>query len=156
MRNLSSDMLADLFATETDEAILALVTIDHDTLSTPIRVTSDAVETVSNGNTFQPFPFQYTFPDQSDENEATAKLKIDNVDRKITKAVRELSSAPTVTTQIVRGSDPDTIEASFPDFKLVNVSYDKHTVEGTLSLESLVSQPFGTHTFNPQYFPNLF
>lgn len=156
MRQLSSDMLQDIFAQETGEAILALVTIEHSSLSSPIRVTSDGVETVSNGNTFLPFPFEFTFPDQTNDGEITAKLRIDNVDRQITKAVRNAGSAPTVTTQIVRGSAPDTIEAEFPDFKLSNVNYNQFTVEGTLELESLTSQPFPQHTFDPQKFPNLF
>jgi len=156
VRQLSSGMLQDLFSEDTGEAILALVTISHSSLSEPIRVTSDGVQTVSNGNTFEPFPFEFTFPDQTDEGEITAKLRIDNVDRQITKAVRNAQSWPLVTTQIVRGSDPDTIEAEFPDFRLSNVSYNKHTVEGTLTLESLTSQPMGQHSFSPQYFYNLF
>jgi len=156
MRQLSSDMLRDLFSGETDEAILALVTIEHSSLSEPIRVSSDSVETISNGNTFLPLPFEYTFPSQDDESEIVAKLKIDNVDRQITKAVRNVQSAPTVSTQIVRGSDPDVIEAEFPNFKLTNVTYNKYTVEGTLTLESPVSQPFPGDSFTPFNTPGVF
>lgn len=101
-------------------------------------------------------PFRFSFPDQSDEGDVQARLEIDNVDRRITKAVRNATGTPVVTTQLVLGSTPDTIEAEFPDFELTNASYDKLIVEGTLTVESLVSLPYPAHTFDPSKFVNLF
>lgn len=49
MATYSAQMVADMMARETGEAILVLVTISHALLPTPIRVTSDAVDTVSRG-----------------------------------------------------------------------------------------------------------
>lgn len=156
MRTLSSDMLKAIHAQETGEAILCLVTIEEDSLSEPIRVTSDDVDTPSNGNTFVPFPFEYTFPDQGDDADITASLRISNVDRQIVQAIRNATDFPIVTTQFVLGSSPSTIEAEFPDFKMSNIRYDQMTVEGNLTLESPTNAAYPQHRFTPGRFPGLF
>lgn len=156
MRTLSSNMLQALYAQETGEAILCLVTITEDSLAEPIRVTSDDVDTTSNGNTHVPFPFEFQFPDAGDDADIQASLKISNVDRQIVQAVRNAVDFPLVTTQFVLGSSPSTIEAEFPDFLLSNISYNRLTVEGRLTLESPTDAAYPQHRFTPGRVPGVF
>jgi hypothetical protein len=155
-RNISLSARQALYAQETDEAFLILLTIDHDSLDVPIRVSSDAVDTNSRGNTFTAFPFDLTLPDDDDNRSPRARLVIDNVDRQIVLAVRALESAPTVLMEIVRAADPDTVEARFADFRLTNVTYDARAVEGDLTVEDFTAEPFPAHVFSPSLFPGLF
>jgi len=72
------------------------------------------------------------------------------------KAVRSLSSAPSVLIEIVRVETPDVIEAQFQDFRLTNVTYDSQVVEGNLSIEDFTMEPFPSAVFAPGNFPGLF
>ena len=155
-RSLSSAARQSVYAAETGEAFIILLTLSHASLAIPIRVTSDAVVTTSRGNSFIPFPFDLILPDDQDNRSPRARLVIDNVDRQIVQAVRSLSSAATVLIEIIRAASPDTVEAQFVDFKLTNVSYNAMRVEGNLTIEDFTSEPFPAASFSPSLFPGLF
>lgn len=155
-RTVSSLTQQALYAAETGEAFLILLTLNHADLSVPIRVTSDAVTTESRGNSFVPFPFDLVLPDDQENRSPRARLMIDNIDRQVVSAVRALSSAPTALIEIVRAAAPDIVEAQFVDFRLTNVSYDVHRVEGNLTIEDFTAEPFPAATFSPSLFPGLF
>ncbi len=155
-RNISGAGRQSLYAAQTGEAFLILLTISHSDLTAPIRVTSDAVTTVSRGDSFVPFPFELILPDDLDNRSSRARLAIDNIDRQIVQAVRTLASAPAVLIEIVRAAAPDSVEAQFVDFKLTNVSYDSQRVEGTLTIEDFTAEPFPAAIFSPGLFPGLF
>jgi hypothetical protein len=85
-----------------------------------------------------------------------AKLSIDNIDRTIVAAIRSINTAPTVLIEIVRAADLSTVEASFPDFQLINITYDAMVVSGDLTVENFTAEPFPAATFCPSLFPGLF
>lgn len=146
-----------VFAPQTGEAFLVLVTIDHPTLAAPLRATSDAVATVSRTETFAAFPFQIALAEQGEDKAPRMQLAIDNVDRQIVQALRDAGlDAPSVLVEVVRGSDPDTVEASLPDFALADASYDALVVQGDLAVEDFSALPYPYQTFTPNRFPGLF
>lgn len=155
-RPVSLTAKAALNAQETGDAFLILLTISHAQLATPLRVTGDAIETVSRGNSFVPFPFELSLPDDDSGKAPEARLTIDNIDRQIVKAVRGLPSAPSVLIEIVRAAEPDTVEARFEDFRLTDVQYDSRVVEGNLTVEDFTAEPFPAFLFSPGLFPGLF
>lgn len=155
-RNVSLTLKQAVFAPETDAVFIILLTIDHPNLAMPIRLTSDAVDTVSRGNTFIRFPFDLSLPDDGADRPPRARLTIDNVDRQIVQAIRSISSAPTVLMEIVRDADPNTVEASFPEFKMLEVGYDSLAVSFELNLEQFRAEPWPAALFTPGDFPGLF
>ncbi len=155
-RDTSRAARAALNAPETAETFLILLTLSHAQLTQPIRVTSDAVATASRGESFTPFPFELSLPDDNDGRPPEARLVIDNIDRQIVRAVRLLPSAPLVLIEIVRAAAPDTVEARFEDFRLTDVSYDSQAVEGNLTVEDFTAEPFPAFLFSPGLFPGLF
>lgn len=155
-RDLSQNTLQALFAPETGEAFLVLLTLDHDDLDVPIRVTSDAVETTSQGRVFVPYPFELIIPDERENQSPRARLRLDNISREIVAAIRSIATSPAVLMEVVRAADPDVIETSFPDFRFINVSYDALTVEGDLSIEDFTAEPYPARVFSPGDFPGLF
>jgi len=143
-------------AQETDEAFLILLEIDHDELSEPIRVTSDGVNTVSNGETYIAYPFDLSLPDDPEQGVSVAQLTIDNVHRVIVESLRAISTAPKVTIRVVLGSNPDVVEAEFPNFELQQVQYDAMTVTGQLTLRTFFQEPYPGDAFLPSTFPGVF
>lgn len=155
-RTVSSIFKSAVFGQQTDEAFILLIEIDHADLSEPIRVSSDGVDTVSNGNTFVAYPFEISLPSNPETGVSQARLTIDNVSQTIITSIRNISDPPTATLQIVLASDPDTVEVEFSGFELRNVQYDVFTITGDLSIESFMSEPYPGGSFLPSTFPGLF
>lgn len=156
---ISSEFKAAVIAQETDEVIIVLLTIDHEDIVEPIRVSSDSVDTVSRGNTFIPFPFEIKLPDSSDGKVSSTSISISNVDRRIVMAIREMTTGsvpPTVLIEIVLASDPDVLEAEFEGFSMTDAKYNKINVQASISQESFYHEPFPKDSFTPANFPGLF
>lgn len=156
MRNISSGTLRALHAPETAEAFAVLLTLSHPGMAEPLRVAGSDAPVFSRGDEFTPYPFQLTLPDDAERQSPEARLVIDNVDRQIMGALRNLAAAPQVTIEIVRLAAPDVVEARFDAFRLGQVSYDSHMIEGILSLEDFTAEPFPAGSFAPGHFPGLF
>ena len=167
-RTLSSTALRAMFAEDTGDYPILLVTITHSTLATPIRVSSDPTTrlsvtdaeviygTVSNGVSYPFLPFQISLPSDVEDSAPRAKISVDNVSRELTAAVRALDSPPSVTIDLVMASTPNIIETTFPGFDLSDIDGDVMTISGTLSIDLLVLEPFPAGVFTPGQFPGLF
>jgi len=155
-RNVSDTLKGAVNAEATAEVFIVLLTIDHDDLVTPIRVSSDGVDTTSRGEVFIAFPFDLSLPTDRARDVPRATLAIDNVDRQIVTSLRKISSAPDVTIEIVFASDPETVEVAFTDFQLRDVRYDSLVVTGDMTLDSLAAEPYPSGTFTPAGFAGMF
>jgi hypothetical protein len=156
-RTLSSVALQAIYTQETGTAFIVLLTISHPSLNGPIRVTSDAVQTISRSNTFLPFPFLITIPDDEQEKLPQASISIDNVDRSIVSAVRSMGTSPAgILIELVTSIAPDTVEFSSGELTLRDVHYDALTVTGTLSFEAILAEPFPGDLVTPATMPGVF
>lgn len=155
-RTVSESTSAGLYDESTGEVFLMLVTLDHDDLVTPIRLTNNAVNIDSNGDTYLALPFEITLAHDSGDTLPRLKAKIDNVEDTIVSTIRSLTTAPTISVNIVRGDDPDTIEISFPNFTLADARYSAVSIEGEFTLQHYLNEPFPSDSFTPARFPGLF
>lgn len=156
-RNVSAEFVEAVNAAETDEAFLVLLKLDGKELDDPIRLTSDSVDTSSRGNTYVHFPFKVELPKDNDDTGGTlARLKVDAVDRRVVNAARRVRGQPEVELEVVLASDPESVEISWPVFKLANARYGDTAIEGDLTLEVLDQEPFPSQNMNPGLFPGLF
>ncbi len=158
-RTLSSLMKSAANAQETEEVLLALVTITHtQILGGPLRLVQDMQNLTSNGNVYTAFPFQVTLPEDNDEGVPRVSLIIDNVSQEIMAALKTLppNQPPTVTVDLVLASQPNTVEFSIPNLTLRNVSADMLTIEGDLRMDEEDLIPFPEGSLTPQDFPGLF
>lgn len=155
------------FNQETDEVFAVLLTLTSDELTEAIRVSSDPTQlipelgndiygTVSNGNNFIFLPFEIWLPRDDKTGSVSAKLSIENVDRRIVAQARSVTKPISVKIECVLVSDPDTIEISFDNFQLSNVSYDTMTVDGDLTLNYWGLEPWPSNRFTPSNFPGMF
>lgn len=154
--SVSATAKAALFAQETDEAFLPLLTVEHEDLDQPYHFVDNPVNVVSRGRTYLGFPFQVDLPPQDPDRPPRVRLTIDNVDRRIVQALRAIDTPPTITLEIVLASDPDTVEAGPFVMTLANADYDAVQIEGDLAHQDVLNEPFPGDTFNPAAFPGLF
>ena len=154
-RTLSPAATASANAQDTDEVWLTLLSIDSPELAAPLRFVNNNVSVTSRGNVFLAFPFDMEFPGQDEESPGEARLVIDNVDRSIVNFIRSITAPPKVTIEVVLGSSLDTVEASFSNMTLRNVSYDAKSVTGLLRFEDIVIEPV-SYAMTPERFPGQF
>ena len=158
-RNTSTTFREAVFAQQTGEAFIILITIDDDDLDEPIRVCSNSEAVVlarNGGETYVAYPFGFALPDDTDEKISSGTIVIDNVSANIGKGIRALTTPPTVTVEVVLASDVDTIEASFDNFELIDVQYDALTIQGNISIQNFMNEPYPGGIMGPANFPGIF
>ena len=153
---LSSTFKQAVFAGETGEAFILLLTISHAQLAAPIRVAHNSQDVTSRGNVFAAYPFQIDLPAQDPERPPRVRLAIDNVDLAIVRSLRSISSPPAVTLEVVLASAPDTVEAGPFAMTLAGATYDANAIEGDLAFEDVLNEAFPGDRFTPANFPGLF
>lgn len=164
-RSLSNAAKAAVFAQETGDAFVILITISHPNFTDDIRVSSDPTQdlpeanirgTISNGLEYIYCPFSISLPGDDDTGVARAQLSVDNVDRRVTEAIRSADSAVGIKIEIVLASSPDVIEMSLDGFQMAQATYNAMTVSGELSMAYFDLEPFPAKRFTPSDFPGLF
>jgi len=170
MTTLSLNFRQAAYAQETGRVLICLLTLTHEDLTEPIRLSTDPTQriaeyttdtevvygTVSRGNTYLFLPMRIRLPNESDEGPGEMTIEIDNVHRTYTETIRSLVTPVICNTEIVMDNALDTVEVQWPEFAINNIKYNSTTITGTLKLELLEREPFPAGTFTPAYFPGLF
>ncbi len=169
-RTLSTAARAALFAQESDNTLVTLLTFTGTGISPPIRLCDNFDHRISAGindeeivygitsrsNNYIYLPFQITLPSEEAQSVPRAQLRIDDVTRYLIPTIRSISSPPSLLIELVLKTTPDVVEASFSGLQLGSIGYDANTVTADLSLPSLTLEPFPAGTFTPSYFPGMF
>lgn len=153
MRSISTDGRAALYASQTDDVWLQLLTIEHDDIVTPIRLVNNTEDVISRGDTYAAFPFELSLPATAQES---VELTVDNVTRELVEEVRSIDTPLTITMEIVRAADPDTVEAGPFEYQSRSVEYDVQRMRFTLAYEPILQEPFPAYTYTPIDYPGLF
>jgi hypothetical protein len=153
----------------TAEDFLVLLTLTHPDLAAleadapelgvsggALRLVNHPVNIVSRGETYLGFPFSWVDPEQGERPRPRARLRIDNVDRRITQLIRSLSSAPYARAEIVLGSDPDTVERAYPPFVMTSADWGDVDVSADLGVRDDDDEPVCAWSHSPKFSPALF
>lgn len=156
-RSTSAAFKAAVYAQQTDEIFLILLrlTLPTDPVSY-LYLVNNTSDIVSNGQTYTAFPFSISLPTDENGRPSEATIAIDNVSRALVDELRGLTAPLGVRIQLIRASDPDVIEAEFDDFELRDVRYDAFSIQGRLTLESFISEPYPKDTLSAGNFAGLF
>lgn len=166
MRLLSLEFRKSLFAQESGEVPVFLLTITHPQLGAPIRLSTDPTTrlsvdplrygTVSRGETFEYVGVEITLPDEQAKNPPTSKLVISNVSRELVPLARSVSTPPSVKIEAVLASAVDTVEFTVPAMDMVALQYDVGQLTFSLAIDAMTTEPYPAGSFNPASFPGLF
>ncbi len=170
MTTVSLNFRQAAYAQETGRVPIALITFTHDDLTDPIRISCDPTErihglttdeevvygTVSNGNDYIFLPVRLKLPDDTDEGPGEMQIEIDNIHRDLTATIRGIHTPVTCNVSIVMDNALDTVELSWPEFRMVGIQYTAATISATLQMELLEREPYPAGSFTPSHFPGLF
>jgi len=122
---------------------------------TILRIVNNHASVTSNSNVFSAFAFQFIMP-QEGEGRRSAKLVIDNVDRSLSAFVLDAGLVDmTVTEQLIRSSDPDTIEIE-RSYILRDVTITRKVISGELIYQQYLYDAFPKLVKTPALFPGVF
>lgn len=145
---------ARLYATELDDAYIALLTLRGD--GTTVRVTDWDADVVSGGRTFKSQAFAVTLPASGDDSPPRARIRIDNATLMFVEAIRSVNEVLAATLSIVPASAPDQIDFGPLDFECRVARYDGAVAELDLTYEPILDMAVPHHLFTPGNFPGLF
>lgn len=154
-RSLSTTFKQAIFAQETSEVFLVLLTLSHNDFAATIRVVNNYANITSNGNTFTAYPFEIDLPGEDDEALSKVELMITNVDKLLVDEIRAISTPVDLTMEIALASSPDTIEATFA-MKVRSVEYDANLLVATCNFEDILNEGYPAETYTPFKNPGLF
>ena len=158
------------FSQETGRVPIALITLSHPSLEDDIRISTDPTQrieefttdldvvygTISNGLTYLFLPVRIKLPDETEDGPGDMTLEIDNIHRAYIEAIRTVFTPISCQVDIVMDNALDTIDASWPEFNLTQIKYNDTIITGTLTIETLVTEPLSAYKFVPSYFPGIF
>jgi len=172
LNSLSQSAVRAMFASETPEALILLITItDPADPANPIRLAdgytnriaslttdTDVVYGVtSNSKDYLFMPMQISLPGEQEAGAAQCSLVLDFVTPEVINLIRtHLTSPVSVQIDLVLASSPNTIQTTFSGFKITNVTYNADQITFDLNMVSLSREPFPCYTFTPANFPGLF
>lgn len=172
INSLSQAAIKAMFASETDEALILLITItDPSDPTEPIRLADNYTGRLSslttdteivygvhsNGHDYLFLPMQLQLPGEQETGASQCSLVFNFVTPEAIVLIREKLTSPVdVTIDLVMSGSPNHIEASFSGFKITNVTYNADQITFDLNMVSLSREPFPCFTFTPANFPGLF
>lgn len=170
--SLSTNMIRQMYSTNSAYVPVVLLTITHKSFTEPIRLSTDnAVElkqnlyaekifgTVSRGENYYFIPFEFKLPSSHTSEAPKASLSISNVGLDLMPYIRSLQAgeeAPKVRIEVVIAQEPDEVIQSNPELLITSIDYDAETVNFNLSSEDLSTEPFPSGSFNPTFFKGIF
>ena len=155
-RSFTSTALSAMFAQETSDAYVTLLTIDHASLGSPIRYCDAENDVTSGVNLFTAASFRLVLPTDSDGAPPRTAIEVDAVDRAIIDTALSLSSPPDVSLEWVRAAAPGVIEMGPAYFLIEDVSYDKLSLKASLAYEPVLNEPIPADRRTPVTHPGIF
>lgn len=166
-RAIDADVKASLEAPESQDALLAFLTITHLSLPDPIRVVSDVMDYMVSGQTFLGLPFDFGILTDV-EGPPQTELRMQNVDLRIGRALLGLNDRAKVTLEIRSSSDFDlsqdprteipggSVLYRFADFDLIDVTVTAAEISGRVMLRDYSQEPWPGQRCTQSRMPGLF
>jgi len=172
LTTLSPNAIKAMFSQETDEQLITLVTITDPTQpNQPVRLangftgrlaslTTDeevVYGVTSRGQDYVYLPLDITLPNEDESGIGDCSLVFNYVTQEAVELIRaNLTTATPVVIELILSGSPDTVEAEFTGFYVVNATYNAQAITLALSAINYNREPFPSYTFTPKYFPGLF
>ena len=165
MQDVSEDMIVAMFAESGGDPIIALVTITAAGLDGPMLFANAPVDAGSNnpgvtsrGNfyAFAPFDVAWGGASQNEPIRQTQLVIGDAEDVRISNAIRTVTGQPAITIELVRLSDPDTVEMAILGAVLGDATIQGPKITGTIIPMQFSTEPACSQVYTPASTPSLF
>lgn len=152
--DLSNEVKQQLFAQESEDPFLTLITLTHPTFTA--RLVNNTVDIVSNGFTFVAYPMKIKLPADDGESARDFSIEFDNVSLELITNMRSVTTAIGVKIEMILASMPDVIQMSYEDLQIRSIAYDAKKIQAKIVLDNFLTVAMTSERYNPSNFPGLF
>lgn len=153
---LSPELIGQLFAQESNDPFLSLVTLSHETFDQPIYLVNNTKNITSRGNVFQAFPMTIRFPVDDGESARDFQIEFDNVSLELIQAIRSVTTQIGVTVELILASIPDVVQMSQEDLFIATMSYNKTKITARIVLDTFLNVALTSESYTPVSYPGMF
>lgn len=153
---LSPELLAQLYAQESEDPFLTLVTLSHVSFASDIRLVNNTKDITSRGLLFQAFPMSIRFPVDDGETARDFVIDFDNVNLDLIEEIRTVTTQIGVKLEMILASIPDEVQIVQDELKIASVSYTAQRVTARIILDSFLNVEMTSEKYGPTNFPGLF
>lgn len=156
MRNLSPELLAQLYAQDSSDPFLMLLTMTHPDWVSPFRLVNNSSDVISRTHTYIAYPFNITLPVDDGETLRQAEITIDAVSQDLVVELRKLSTPVAIKLEMVVASLPDIVQIEVPGLQLKMIQYNAHQITGKLLMDDFLATSLDVEKYTPTVFPGIF
>lgn len=153
---LSPELLAQLFAQESNDPFLILVTLSHDSWDDVVYLVNNSVNITSRGIEYLAFPMQVKLPVDDGETARVFNIEFDNVSLYLIAQARSVSSPIQVKIEMILASLPDEVQISIDELEIQNITYNKSRVTATIAMDTFLNTKVTSEVYGPSNFKGLF
>lgn len=153
---LSPELIAQLFAQDSDDPFLTLITLSHEDFLDDIRLVNNTVAILSRDLLFKPFPMRIRFPVDDGETAREFSIEFDNVSLDLVKGIRTVTTPINVKIEMILASMPDVVQIEQSELKIATLTYNKSTVSAKIILDNFLNTEMTSERYSPSNFPGLF
>lgn len=152
--DLSNEAKAQLFAQESDDPFLTLVTLSHTAFIA--RLVNDSRDVVSNGFLFTAFPMKIRLASDDGESNRDFAIEFENVSLDLITNLRSVTTDIGVRMDMVLASMPDVIQMSFEELIIRTINYNSSKVTARLILDNFLAVQMTSEKYTPTNYPGMF
>jgi hypothetical protein len=154
--SLSPAMMAQLFAQESNDPFLFLLTLSHSSWGEEIYLVNNTEAITSRGKEFVAFPMSIKLPIDDGETARSFSIEFDNVSLQLIEGIRTVTTPISVKIEMILASIPDEVQMSQEELLIQNITYNKSRVVATVILDSFLNTEVTSERYGPTNFPGLF
>ena len=154
MSSISNELKAQVFAQESTDPLLTLVTLSNQTFVA--RLVNNSVDFVHSGNTYTAFPMKIKTPVDDGETTKDFTLELDNVSLELVSQMRSVTGDIGVSIKLVLASMPEVIQMEYSELLIRSISYNANTISAKIILDSALAIQMTSEKYTPSNFPGMF
>lgn len=154
MNDLSNEVKAQLFAQESNDPFLTLVTLFNDSFTA--RLVNNSVDINSRGYTYTAFPMKIRTPIDDGETSRDFTIEFDNVSLLLITNLRSITGNIGVKIELILASIPDTVQMSHEDLLIRTITYNAQRVSASIVLDSFLAVEMTSEKYTPSLYPGMF
>lgn len=153
---LSPALLAQLFAPQSNDPYLTLVTLSHSSFAADICLVNNSEDIVSRGITYSRFPMRIKLPVDDGESGREVTIEFDNVSLELIDELRTVTDSIGVKLELILASIPDDVQSSIEELKIQVINYSRTKISARLILDNFLNTEVTSEIYSPSNFPGIF
>ena len=158
MNTLSAQMLAQLYAQESNDPFLVLVTLSHPSFASPIRLVRNSENITSRGNVYSAYPFSITLPADDGERIKEVNIEFDNVSLLLVDEFRSITGDESIAVKVelILASIPNDVQYGIEELRVNSIQYDRNRIRASLRLDDFLNTEMPGERYTPTNFRGLY